>query len=74
MDYSLTDSSVHGILQARILDGLPCPPSGHLPHPGIESASPAPPALQVNSLPLSHWGSSLYIYFSKYLKIGLFVN
>ena len=34
-------SSVHGIPQARILGGLPCPPPGDLPDPGIEPASPA---------------------------------
>ena len=28
--------SVHGILQARILSGLPCPPPGDLRDPGIE--------------------------------------
>ena len=48
MGCSLPGSSVHGILQARILEGLPCPPPGHLPDPGIE---PTSPALQVNSLP-----------------------
>ena len=36
--------------------GLPCPPPGDLPYPGID---PMSPALQVDSLPLSHWGSSL---------------
>ena len=34
-----------GILQARILEWLPCPPPGHLPNPGIEPMSPASPAL-----------------------------
>ena len=34
--------------------GLPCPPPGHLPHPGIE---PKSPAVQVSSLPLSPRGS-----------------
>ena len=34
--------------------GLPCPPPGDLPDPGIE---PRSPALQVDSLLLSHWGS-----------------
>ena len=34
--------------------GLPCPPPGNLPNPGTELASPA---LHVDSLPLSHWGS-----------------
>jgi len=36
MDYSRLGSSVHGILQARILDGFPCPPPGDLPKPGIK--------------------------------------
>ena len=34
--------------------GLPCPPPGDLPNPRIEHMSPAAPALQVDSLPLSH--------------------
>ena len=37
-----------GILQARNWSGLPCPPPGDLPNPGIE---PRYPALQVDSLP-----------------------
>jgi len=37
--------------------GLPCPPPGNLPHPGIKPVSPAAPALQVDSLLLSHGGS-----------------
>ena len=40
MNYSPPDSSVHGILQARILCGLPFPPPGNLTDPGIEPASP----------------------------------
>ena len=47
MDCSPSGSSVHGILQARILEGspgnppggLPCPPPGDLPHPGMEPRS-----------------------------------
>ena len=31
--------------------------SGYLPGPGIEPASPMAPALQANSLPLTHQGS-----------------
>ena len=34
--------------------GFPCPPPGDLPDRGIEPMSPAPPALQADSLPLSH--------------------
>ena len=33
--------------------GLPCPPPGDLPDPGIEPASPASPTSQADSLPLS---------------------
>ena len=37
--------------------GLPCPPLGYPPNPGIEPASYASPAFQADSLPLSHRGS-----------------
>ena len=33
MDFNPPGSSVHGILQARIRGGLPCPPPGDLPDP-----------------------------------------
>jgi len=45
MDCNLPGSSVHGILQARILEWVACPPPGHLPDPGIEPASFTTPAL-----------------------------
>ena len=34
--------------------GLPFPPPGDLPNPGIKPMSPESPALQADSLPLSH--------------------
>ena len=37
--------------------GLPFPSPGDFPNPGFEPTSPASPALQVGSLPLSHLGS-----------------
>ena len=48
--YSLPGSSLHGILQAGILEwvALPCPSSRNLPNPGIK---PWSPALQADSLP-----------------------
>ena len=49
MDYALSASSVHGVLQARILE---CPPPEDLPDPGIEPMSPASPALQFRSVQL----------------------
>ena len=46
---------------------LRCPPPGDLPNPGIETMPPASPALQLNSLLLSHQGSTLgWVYFHKY--------
>ena len=40
MDYSPPGSSVHGILQARILEWGAFPPPGDLPDPEIEPVSP----------------------------------
>ena len=37
--------------------GLPFPPTGDLPGPGIEPMSPVSSALQADSLPLSQQGS-----------------
>ena len=52
MDYSPPDSSVHGILQARILEWVAMPSSRmDLPYPGVK---PGSPALQAGSLPLSY--------------------
>ena len=45
MDCSQAASSVHGILQARILEWVPCPLSGDLPDPGIKPQSLMSPAL-----------------------------
>ena len=41
LDCSLSDSSVHGISQARNWNGLPFPSPGDLPDPGIKLTSPA---------------------------------
>ena len=46
MDCSLPGSSVHGILQARVLEWVASP--GDLPNPGIE---PRSPALRADALP-----------------------
>ena len=47
MDHSSPGSSVHGLLQARILEGTAIPFSRGFPDPGIE---PGSPALQADSL------------------------
>ena len=53
MDYSPPGSSVHGILQARVLEWVAFPPPGDLPDPGTELESPAFPSLQVDSSQLN---------------------
>ena len=45
--YSLPSSSVHGILQARILEWVAVPSSRDLPDPGIEPTSLMSPSLTV---------------------------
>ena len=47
MDYSLPGSSIHEIVQARLLERVTSPSPRDLPDPGIE---PRSPALQVDSL------------------------
>ena len=47
------DYTVHGILQARILEWGPFPSPGELPNPGIK---PRSPALQADSLPAEPQG------------------
>ena len=57
MDCSPPGSSVHGILQARILEWVAIPSLGDLPNPGVK---PWSPALQVDSLPSESPGKPLY--------------
>ena len=47
------DYTVHGILQARILEWVAFPFAGHLPNPRIE---PRSPSLQADSLPTEPQG------------------
>ena len=61
MDCSPPGSSVHGILQTRILEWVPISFSrGIFPTQGSNSCLPVSPALQADSLPLSHLGSPLW--------------
>ena len=72
MDYSPPGSFVHGILQARIQEWLPCPPPGHLPYPGTEPASLLSPALAGGFFTTSTtWEAhALYSYFIYSSKVG----
>ena len=46
-----------GFSRQEYWSGLSCTPLGDLPDPGIEPEAPEVPALQADSLPLSHQGS-----------------
>ena len=71
VDCSLPGSLSMGFSRQVYWSGLPFPSPGDLPHPRIKPASPVSPALQVDSLPLSHQGSpevvegNIFIYFSQ---------
>ena len=88
IDYSLPNSSVHGILQARILEWVLCPPPRDLPDPGIEHTALKSPALAdrffttstnweapYRFIPLLNWGyfKPLFILVY-YLLISLFLG
>ena len=51
-----------GFSRQEYWSGLPCLPPQDLPHPGIEPTSLTTPALQADSLPLSHWGRPLVTF------------
>ena len=63
-------------------NGLPIPPPEDLPDSGVEPTTSATPALQVDSLPLSHWGSPQWasvvrkipIFHSKILHNKIYVS
>ena len=62
MDCSPPGSSVHGILQAGILEWVTFPSPGDLPNPGVKLESLMSPALQVCSLPLAPPGKPLHTH------------
>ena len=59
MDRSLPDSSVHGILQSKILEWVSMPSPGYSPNPGIKHAPPLSPVLQ-DSLPAGSSGKPIH--------------
>ena len=61
MDYSWPGSSVHGIIQARILQWVPFLLPGDLPNPRIEPVFPASPALGVRFFTTEPPGKSTYL-------------
>ena len=55
--HSQPSSPVHGFPREEYWSGLPFPSPGQLSSPGFKLTSPVAPALQEDSLPLSHLGS-----------------
>ena len=51
-----------GFSRQEYRSGSSCPPPEDLPDPGIEPLSPVSPALQVDSLLLSHQGSPKHVF------------
>ena len=60
-DCSPPSSAVHGILQARILEWVACPPPWDLPDPGIEPESPMSLVSLADFLLLSSYQGNLTI-------------
>ena len=61
MDGSPPGSSVHGILQAKILERVAMPSSGDLPGPGIKPTTLRSPALAGGFFPTSATWEALHI-------------
>ena len=72
MGCSPPGSSVHGASHAGILEWVATPSSRGSPDPGIEHVSPVTPALQADSLPLSHCGSPKYSVLLKCISEFVF--
>ena len=51
-----------GFFRQKYWSGLPCPPPGDLPNPGIEPKSPVSPALQADSFTIYYSNNQ---YFSQ---------
>ena len=71
MDCSVTGSSIQGFFQMRILSGLPCPPPGDLPNPGIEPYFLASPALTGRFTPETNM--IIYVIGIIYVYICIFI-
>ena len=59
MDCSPLGSSVHGILQARILESVAMPSSRDLPNPGMEPVSLTSHALAGSFFTICHLGRTV---------------
>ena len=68
INYSPPGSSIHGILQAKILGPVAIPSLEHLPNPGVK---PAFLALQAESLPSEPQGKPLLLLLSHFSRVQL---
>ena len=73
IDCSLPGSYIHGISQARILNGLLFPPPGDLSDPGIEPESLCLLHWQVDSFSAT-WEAHNKHYFKSYLVYMIKMN
>ena len=73
VDCSLPGSSVHGILQARILEGVAISCSRDLPDLGIEPRSPAFLIRQIIDQ-LTYKGRPLYIYYTFINNLAKYIS
>ena len=71
IDCSPRGSSVHGILQARILEWVAMPPPGDLPNPRIEPMSLCLVHWQAGSLPLAPPGNSQNLQYKICIMVML---
>ena len=74
VDSSLPGSSVHGILQARILEWVAVPSSRGSSDPGIKPASPAAPAVSGGFFTTSTPGKPRYPLYLQAIKRDLFLS
>ena len=70
MDCNPPGFSLPGILQQEYWSGLPFPPLGDLPNPGIEPGSPETPALPGGFFTTSPPGKPYMIFKSQQIKDG----
>ena len=75
MTVACQDPLSMGFSRQEYWSGLPCPSAGDLPDPGIKPVSPVAPALQEDSLPLSHRGSpNLYMFLLNFYVLQVEIN
>ena len=74
IDYSSPGFSVHRILQARILEGLPCPPPGDLFDPGIKPSPLISPALAGGFFTTSAIWDALAFHILPYNTVACFIS